>query len=105
MLEAIQKLSAKGYITNACLIYSMWEGYKEKEDMKTFLEELPKYGIKDSFDLHTSGHADRKTIQLLNELNAQKVIPIHTTKPEELKTVLDNVILVKENEYVEVSEG
>ncbi len=103
MLEAIQKLASKGYITNACLIYSMWSGYKEKEDMQNFLDEIKKYGIKEIVDLHTSGHADRQTIALLNSLKAQKVIPIHTTKPEELVNVLDNVILVKENEDVEVS--
>ncbi len=102
MLEAIQKLYNKNFITNACLIYSMWDGYKEKEEMQKFLEEVKKYGIKEIIDLHTSGHADRKTIRLLNSLKAKKVIPIHTTKPEELKEILDNVILVHEYDIIEV---
>lgn len=102
MLEAIKKLYNKNFIDNACLIYSMWDGYKEKEDTKIFLEEVKNYGIKEIVDLHTSGHADRKTIKLLNELQAKKVIPIHTTEPEKLKEILDNVILVKENEIIQV---
>lgn len=102
MLEAIIKLYNKNMIDNACLIYSMWDGYKEKEETKIFLEEIKKYGIHDIIDLHTSGHADRKTIKLLNKLQAKKVIPIHTTEPEKLKEILDNVVLVKENKIVEV---
>ncbi len=102
MLEAIKKLYAKNFIDNACLIYSMWDGYKEKDEIKSFLEEIKKYGIKDVINLHTSGHADRKTISMLNELGAKKVIPIHTTNPEELVNILNNVVLVEEKEVISV---
>ncbi len=102
MLKDIEKLYKKGHITNACLIYSMWDGYKEKNEMKEFLENIKKYGIYDIIDLHTSGHADIKSIRMLNSLKAKKVIPIHTTNPEELKNILDNVYLPKLNENIEV---
>ncbi len=102
MLESIIKLYNKNFIDNACLIYSMWDGYKKEPETKKFLEEINKYGVKDIIDLHTSGHADRKTIKLLNRLHAKKVIPIHTTEPEKLKEVLDNVVLVKEKEVIQV---
>lgn len=102
MIEDIKKLYNKNHITNACLVYSMWNGYKEKEEMKCFLEQIKKYGISEIIDLHTSGHADRDTIKLLNRLNAKKVIPIHTTYPEGLKEVLNNVIVIQENEIIEV---
>lgn len=101
MLIDIKKLNDKGFVSNACLIYSMWDGYKKKEEMKSFLEEIEKMGIK-IIDLHTSGHADKETIKLLNILNANKVIPIHTTNPEGLMAILPNVIKIKENEEIEV---
>ena len=102
MIKDIEKLYNKNHITNACLIYSMWEGYKEKTEMKEFFQNIKKYGISDIIDLHTSGHADKDTIKLLNNLNATKVIPIHTTCPEELTNILDNVYLAKVNESIEV---
>ena len=102
MEEDIKKLYNKNFINNACLVYSMWEGYREKDDIKNFIENIKKYGIIDVGTYHTSGHADRKTIELLNSLNAKKVIPIHTTEPEKLKEVLNNVIVVKDQEIVEV---
>ena len=102
MIEDIKKLYNKNHITNACLVYSMWEGYKEKEEMKNFFEELKKYGICDIIDMHTSGHADKETISLLNALKAKKVVPIHTTKKEKLTNILDNVYLLEENEMIDV---
>lgn len=102
MIEDIEKLYNKNHITNACLVYSMWEGYKEKTEMQTFFENIGKYGICDIIDIHTSGHADKETISLLSSLNATKVIPIHTTKKEELSNVLDNVYLLEENEFLDV---
>ena len=102
MIEDVEKLYNKNHITNACLVYSMWEGYKEKEEMKNFFEELKKYGICDIIDMHTSGHADKETISLLNALKAKKVVPIHTTKKEKLTNILDNVYLLEENEMIDV---
>ena len=102
MEEAIFKLYKKNFIDNACLVYSMWDGYRDKEALKNFLEIIKKYGIIDVGTYHTSGHADRKTIELLNSLKAKKVIPIHTTEPEKLKEVLNNVIVIKDKEIVEV---
>ena len=102
MIEDVEKLYNKGRITNACLIYSMWEGYKENEEIKLFFDNLKKYGICDIVDIHTSGHADRETLGLLGALNAKKIIPIHTTKKEELSCILDNVYLLEENEVLDV---
>jgi len=104
MIEDIEKLYNKNHITNACLVYSMWDGYKKREDMKEFFEKIKEYGINEDniIDIHTSGHADIETIKKLNRLNAKKVIPIHTTEPEKLKSILDNVKLVDELESIDV---
>ncbi len=55
---------------NSVLIYSLWQGYKENDDVKNFLQEMEKFGVK-IIDLHTSGHADKQTIDMLK----QKVNP------------------------------
>jgi len=102
MLEDIKKLYKKKHITNACLIYSMWEGYKSQTLMNQFLEDIKKYGIKEIINLHTSGHADKEALRLLNILNAKKVIPIHTTAPDELSKILNNVYLPKEKEIIDI---
>lgn len=102
MAEDIEKLYNKGHITNACLVYSMWHDYQLKPEMQEFFKQIEKYGIHDIIELHTSGHADIETIKKLNKLNAQKVIPIHTTEPDKLKEVLDNVYLAQINEDVDV---
>ena len=102
MIEDIEKLYNKSYINNACLIYSMWDGYKEQKEIQKFLNDIKKYGILDIINLHTSGHADKKAIKLLNQLGANKVIPIHTTKPNELINILDNVYLPNINENIDI---
>ncbi len=103
MVNDIKKLYDKGYITNACLIYSMWDGYKNKEEINNFIENIKEYGINDVIVLHTSGHADRKALSKLNDLSPTKVLPIHTTNPEELKSLFgDSVYLVKDGEMVEI---
>ncbi len=102
MLDDIEKLYAKKKITNAVLLYSMWAGYQEKEEMKEFLGKIKNYGIYDKINLHTSGHANQETIALLNKLKAKKVIPIHTTNAQELQQILENVYLIKDEEEIEV---
>lgn len=102
MAEDIEKLYNKGHVTNACLVYSMWHDYQLKPEMQEFFKQIEKYGIHDIIELHTSGHADLETIKKLNKLNAQKVIPIHTTEPDKLKKVLDNVYLAQINEDVDL---
>ena len=81
MLSDLEMFDFKGNIlTNACLIYSMWGGYKEKEEMKTFIEEVQKLGITlIEKDIHTSGHASEELIEKVKELvRPKEVFTIHT---------------------------
>ncbi len=61
---------------DATLIYSMWNGYREKEDIKQLLEIFKQRNCP-IYTLHTSGHADSDAIQKL----------IDTVKPKEIKYV------------------
>ena len=67
------------------LIYSMWEGYKENEYTKRFLDNLVKRGAA-IITIHTSGHADYNTLQrLIKNFENVDVKIIHTTEGKNSK--------------------
>jgi ribonuclease J len=84
MLQYIKDLSKKMSFEDGVLVYSFWSGYKETEDMKHFLSECENLGLK-IVTLHTSGHADYESIKkLVNTVNPDEIIPIHTEAPEKM---------------------
>ena len=68
---------------NGLLIYSMWDGYKTKDDksgqkLRDLLEFVQSEGMEVK-DIHTSGHADPQAIrQLIEKVNPKHIIPVHT---------------------------
>ena len=103
MLVDIKMLYNKGLLKKACLIYSMWEGYIDKEEkLKKFIEELKKMNI-DIVFLHTSGHADKEAFKKLNEIvKPNQTIIIHTEDGSKGKEIFNNIIDINDNEYIEV---
>lgn len=102
MFDDIKMLKEKGAITNACLIYSMWEGYLEQDSFKEFIEGIKKMGI-DFKTIHTSGHADIKAIkELANFTQPKKVVTIHTVNKEKAKEIFKNAVSLEDNEEIEV---
>ncbi len=103
MLDDIKKLKEKELITNACLIYSMWSGYIEKEDkLKNFINEIKDMGIEFK-EIHTSGHADITSMKKLNEIiNPDNTIIIHTENREKGKNIFNNVIDLKDNKIFKI---
>lgn len=54
MLKDIERLkNVSKVLDNACVVYSMWEGYKEEELYKKFLDKMKELDI-DVISLHTS---------------------------------------------------
>lgn len=104
MLPDIKMLYGIGVLKNACLIYSMWDGYIKKEDkLQKFKEELEKMNI-DFEELHTSGHADLSAMRKLNEyVNPNKTIIIHTEDGSEGINIFNNVQEIDEGEYYQVN--
>ena len=74
MADALAKLLETR--PDSALIYSMWSGYREKEEIKRLLEIFERRNCP-IYTLHTSGHADSDAIQKL----------IDTVKPKEIKYV------------------
>ena len=103
MLDDIKKLKEKELITNACLIYSMWSGYIDKEDkLKSFINEIKEMGI-EFIELHTSGHADITSMKRLNKIiNPDNTIIIHTENRDKGKNLFNNVVDLKDNQIFKV---
>ncbi len=81
MLGYIKKLLSTAHICGSTLIYSMWKGYKGRDDMAEFLKGMQKLGV-NIIDLHTSGHASAEDIELLKQtVNAKQTICVHTETP------------------------
>ncbi|MDC7234225.1 MAG: MBL fold metallo-hydrolase [Spirochaetales bacterium] len=66
---------------DSVLFYSQWSGYRELPRNTEFLKILNLKGCRD-VTLHTSGHADTRTIQeTIERLNPGEIIPVHTEEP------------------------
>lgn len=71
------------------MIYSMWDGYLEKERELRFVDKAKTLGI-DIRSLHTSGHADLTALQgMVQRTQPKLLIPIHTLKPEAFREHFD----------------
>lgn len=80
------------------LLYSMWDGYRTKPDsaIPDFLSLTGTWA-----HLHTSGHASPEDLRhVIEKVNPEIVIPIHTDAPERMRTLCPNrkVILLKDRE-------
>jgi ribonuclease J len=70
-------------IDGSILIYSLWEGYKDKDRTRQFLDDIQGMGIRIE-SLHTSGHADLQALQRMSTtLMPKRIIPIHTFYPDQ----------------------
>jgi ribonuclease J len=90
-------------LDGAVWIYSMWRGYFEQSkplrNLKGYLEDK---GIRFQY-LHTSGHAKLSDMtRLVEALNPEMVVPIHSFHPEKYKDHFPKVRLVNDGETVEL---
>lgn len=98
MMEEFEGL---GCLKGGKLIYSQWPGYLER-DRVNIREWCAQQEL--GFEiLHTSGHADVKTLlKLAQGVAAKRVIPIHTDSPERLSELISNATPVHDGEWIEV---
>lgn len=103
MINDIRLLKQKGSIKNACLIYSMWNGYIEKsESLRKFLDECNEMGIT-ILNIHTSGHADKIAMKKLNDIcDPNKTVIIHTEDKTDGFNIFKNVNDLKDNEEFKI---
>jgi ribonuclease J len=96
--------SVKKYldIKHASWIYSMWPGYLDRSQS---MDRLKKYfenaGVRFKI-IHTSGHAKLSDLKrLVNALDPEMVIPIHSFHAKKFQEYFPNVRLVKDGEILE----
>lgn len=86
-------------IAGSTLIYSLWEGYKAKDNTRKFVEDVKGMGVTTE-TLHTSGHADITALRrMVDTLKPKRTIPIHIFHPEDYAELFgSSVTLVKQGE-------
>lgn len=95
-------LEREGCLSGSIYIYSQWEGYWERgcyDNLKNWLSghNIPKYSI------HTSGHASPEELKRLVEwVNPERVVPIHSFYPEHYRNLFPNVEVHKDGQWWEV---
>ncbi len=99
-------------IHNACLIYSMYDGYIDDDwdtpSTRNFVNYLRNDLHIPFFEIHTSGHGDITSMRLINKyLKPKRVIVIHTENREEAYKVAkeiygDKVKITVDNEEIEI---
>lgn len=78
MLDYLTKLANKLNLGGAILVYSMWSGYRDHEDVARFLYEAHALGLSER-TLHTSGHASAPDLRRLAErVRADEYVVVHT---------------------------
>ena len=85
------------------LIYSMWEGYLKKSTTKILVDYLlnRKFTL---YKIHTSGHADIKTLKKMVEaIKPKNIVPIHTFEGKKYKNIFNETIVeLKDEETREI---
>lgn len=82
---------------NPLIVYSMWSGYLEDERMKRAVS-----GYRMEI-LHTSGHADRKTIEaVVRIVKPSVIIPIHTESPLNFPCGNANTLNVTDGQEIDI---
>ena len=92
MGDYLERLAELSDLKGGALIYSMWQGYKETDSVKIFLEKARELGL-EVYDLHVSGHADKVTQKrLIDQVKPDKIITVHTEKNQ--KCLLENTTVI-----------
>ncbi len=97
----MQEFEGLGCLRDGKLIYSQWPGYLDRERVNT-RAWCAQHGL-DFEILHTSGHADVRTlVELARCVAAKRVIPIHTDSPGRLGELIAGATPVHDGEWIEV---
>jgi len=96
-LENINRIEGGNFI------YSMWEGYLQKSGTMKFVDYLTnrKFTL---HKIHTSGHADTKTLKKMVEaIRPKNIVPIHTFEGDKYKDIFNETIVeLKDKEIREI---
>jgi ribonuclease J len=85
------------------LVYSLWEGYLKKSDTQKFINYLTNR-IFTLYKIHTSGHADTKTLKkMVDAISPKNIVPIHTFVGDRYKDIFkEPIVELKDGEIREI---
>lgn len=87
-------------LAGSTLIYSLWEGYREKERTRRFLDTVSGLGVQ-VVSLHTSGHAAIPALRAMaGALQPRQIVPIHTFNAGEYEGIFEFPVTMAE--YLEL---
>ena len=99
MLSDLQHIND---IEGAGLIYSLWGGYLQTKRVQRFMQYAEAKQM-DVTHLHTSGHADIKTLhKIVHACTPCKIIPIHTEYPDAFMKEFDNVEIFQDGDMLTI---
>lgn len=104
MLAFLDRLKMHSSLQDSVLIYSMWDGYKEKSDVKALLSYCMENGIAVE-TAHVSGHVYRRELgKFIAALQPTVLVPIHCEEKErsEFLKLHDNCVMLNDKEVYEV---
>jgi ribonuclease J len=86
----------------AKLIYSLWPGYLQRKELRSFYKWLTKRSIP-LIHCHTSGHASPQDLQRFAKAIAPKMlVPIHSFATKRFKEYFNNVKMKKDGQWWEI---
>lgn len=97
MQKDLEKING---IEGGNFIYSMWEGYLQKSGTMKFVDYLKnrKFTL---HKIHTSGHADTKTLKKMVEaIRPKNIVPIHTFEGDKYKDIFNETIVELKDEEI-----
>jgi ribonuclease J len=98
----LQKLTNDDKIQGGVYLYSLWQGYRKQDSQ----QELEAFLAARGFEIapaHTSGHADACTLKaVIERLQPQRVMPIHSFAPEGFKALSDRVVMAGDGEMITI---
>jgi ribonuclease J len=94
-----ENLDEANCLAGAAFIFSQWSGYWDRGEYEDTEKWLKSHGITKQ-SIHTSGHASPMDLKrFVKALTPQKVVPIHTFKPEDYEKMYPNVEIHRDGEW------
>ncbi len=98
-----KELEFMPHIDGGNIIYSMWDGYLEKENTKKLMDYLTSRNFT-MHTIHTSGHADTGTLKRMVEaIQPKYIVPIHTFEGDRYKEIFEEpIVRMKDGEVRQI---
>src|SRR5205085_1433101 len=100
--STLPELARTGCLDHGVAVWSLWSGYLDTASGRRTRELLDQAGVP-LVPLHASGHADVGDLRrLADAVAADRVVPIHTARPDAYRRLFDGVEVRRDGEWWKV---